>query len=140
MSITDRLADAELLWGHGHREGALLLVLVAVAASAREAYPHLGRGKDRQAFCTFLRAQHDWTISVEFRGAQVDLDELFYEHLRCELVHKAGLPVDLRIDEDFADPHSLTVRAGGTPERTVLLTPAWYHFLAEAVRRAAHQR
>lgn len=132
MSIDDRLADAELLWQHGHREGALLSALVAVAATARRAHPDIH--SDAAAFRRFLRSKHDWTISVEYRTKQTDLDQLFYKWLRCELVHQASLPVDLRVDDQFADPNSLTVKAGGPPDHVLLLTPAWFHFLTHSVR------
>ena len=41
MSIEDRLADADILWKHGRHEGALLSVLVAVAATARKTFPEI---------------------------------------------------------------------------------------------------
>ncbi|WP_022883212.1 hypothetical protein [Gryllotalpicola ginsengisoli] len=134
MSIQDRLEDADLLWRHNRREGALLSVLVAVAATARKAFPQITG--DRASFEAFMKTTHDWTISVEHRGQQVDLDHLFYKWLRCELVHTATLPVDLRINDEFSDPDSCTVRAGGAPEHTVLLSPGWYYFLTRAVREA----
>ncbi|WP_454296553.1 hypothetical protein [Salana multivorans] len=134
MSIEERLGDADLLWRNGRREGALLNVLVAVAATARKAYPEASG--DRASFQDFMRSTHGWTIGIEYRGRQVDLDYLFYKWLRCELVHTAALPPDLRIDDRFSDPHSCSIRAGGAPEYTVLLSPGWYHFLVEAVRAA----
>lgn len=132
LSVQERLDDAELLWNQGRRSGALLSVLVAVAALAKIAYPNRG---DRQGFEHFMRTTHDWTISVEFRGKPTDLDHLFYKWMRCELVHDASLPVDIRIDDDFADPETMTVRAGGAPEHVVLLTPAWFAFLTDAARQ-----
>ncbi|AMD88192.1 hypothetical protein AXF14_12130 [Actinomyces radicidentis] len=83
-----------------------------------------------------MKAALNLTISVEYRGQQVNLDHLFYKWLRCELVHSAKLPDDLRIDDEFSDPNSRSVRAGGPPEYTVLLSPGWYFFLTRAVREA----
>lgn len=131
MSIRDRLDDAELLWAHGREAGALLSALVAVAAIAKQRYPNLG---DRRGFEALLGGTHEWSIAIEFRGRLVDLDRFFYTWMRCELVHDAALPVDLRIDRDFADPATLTVRAGGEPERVVLLTPAWFEFFVGIIR------
>jgi hypothetical protein len=128
MSAEERLKDAELLWAAGRREGALLSIMVAVAASARRAHPGL---TDRDAFETFLKSRHAWTISVEFRGEQWDLDALFYTWLRCEMVHQAGLPVDIRIDDSLK---GLEVRAGGAPEYLVLISPDWFGYLADAAR------
>ena len=126
MSAEDRLKDAELLWAYGRREGALLSIMIAVAASARSAHPAL---KDQDAFVTFLKSRHTWTISVEYQGKHWELDQLFYKWLRCELVHKAGLPVDIRIDDTLK---GLEVRAGGAPAYVLLIAPDWFDFLASA--------
>lgn len=134
MSIADRLADADLLWRCGRREGALLSTLVAVGASARRAFPHI-KG-DRAAFLAFMKTTHGWTITVEHRGTQVDIDHLLYKWLRCELVHEASLPPDVRIDDHFEAPDSCAVRAGGAPNYTVLLSPGRYRFLVDALRNA----
>ena len=128
MSAEDRLIDAQGLWAAGRREGALLLAMVALAASARRAHPGT---TDRDAFVTFLKSRHAWTISVEFRGDQWDLDALFYKWLRCELVHEAGLPVDIRIDNSLT---GLGVRAGGAPEFLLLIAPGWFDYLASTAR------
>lgn len=128
MTAEDRLQDAELLWAAGRREGALLSVLVAVAAAARRAYPRLG---DRRAFVALLKSRHGWAISIEFRQQQWDLDELFYTWLRCELVHKAELPFDICFDDTLK---GLEVRAGGAPARVVPISPDWFGYLADVVR------
>jgi hypothetical protein len=128
MSAEDRLVDAEHLWAAGRRDGALLSVMVALAASARRTHPAI---TDRDAFVTFLKSRHEWTISVEFRGKLWDLDELFYKWLRCELVHEAALPIDIRIDGSLS---GLEVRAGGAPDYLVLISPDWFSYLAAAAR------
>lgn len=132
MSILERLEDAELLWKNGRREGALLCVLVAISATARQRFPNAAG--DRDAFETFMKTTHGWTIGIEYRGGTVDMDHLLYKWLRCELVHNGALPPDLRIDDDFTDPAACGVRAGGAPAYTVLLSPGWYQFLVQAVR------
>lgn len=134
MSIVDRLADADLLWHHGRREGALLSALVAVSATARRTFPEIEG--DRAAFEAFMKTTHGWTIAVEHRGVSVDMDHLFYKWLRCELVHAGSLPPDLRINDNFTDPDHCGVRAGGAPNYVVLLSPGWYQFLVGAVRCA----
>jgi hypothetical protein len=131
VSIADRLADADLLWREGHREGALLSVLVAVSATARRTFPDVAG--DRDAFVKFMKTTHGWTMSVEHRGEQVDMDLLFYKWLRCELVHVGELPTDIRIDDAFSDPTACSVRAGGAPGYAVLLSPGWYQFLVDGV-------
>jgi hypothetical protein len=134
MSIAERLVDADLLWSQGRREGALLSALVAVSATARLTFPD-ARG-DHDAFVRFMKTTHRWSMRVQHRGVPVDMDEIFYKWLRCELVHTGGLPRDIRIDDLFTDPTACGVRAGGAPEFTVLISPGWYHFLVDAVRNA----
>lgn len=138
VSISDRLDDADLLWRCGRREGALLSVLVAVGATARRRFPHVKT--DRAAFVAFMKTTHSWTIAVEHRGTQVDVDQLLYKWLRCELVHEASLPPDVRIDDHFDNPDGCAVRAGGAPSYAVLLSPGWYRFLVDAVRHAPANR
>jgi hypothetical protein len=130
VSVRARLADAELLWRNGRREGALLNVLIAVAASSRDAHPSLG---DHKAFVQFLKSTHQWTMSVEFRGQQVDVDEMFYTWLRCELVHTGSLPMDIRIADEL---DGLSLRAGGAPDYVVLVSPAWFDYFTAVVRAA----
>lgn len=131
MSAEGRLEDAELLWAAGRREGALLCALVAVAAASRDSHPDLR--DDHKAFVALLKSRHSWTISVEYRGRLYDLDDLFYVWLRCELVHKAVIPVDIRVDYRLS---GLSVRAGGAPEQVLLIAPDWFDFLAGVARDA----
>lgn len=130
MTAEDRLVDAQHLWAAGRREGALLSIMVVVAASARRAYPDLS---DRDAFVTYLTSHHARTISVEFRGELWDLDALFYKWLRCELVHEAGFLVDIRIHDALG---GLEIRAGGAPGYLLLIAPGWFDFLATTAQSA----
>jgi hypothetical protein len=124
--IAARIDDARVLWAAGRREGALLSVLVAVAARARRSYPNLGDG-DR--FRRFLAESVSWKLSAEFRGAVVPVEQIFYKWMRCSLLHEAGLPEDITWIED-GDPAALTVRAGGAPEFVLKLSTGWVDWLA----------
>lgn len=53
MGVTERVDDARFLWAAGRREGALLCVLTAVAASARRTFPNV-KG-DRAVFVRYLQ-------------------------------------------------------------------------------------
>ena len=64
-------------------------------------------------------------ISVEYRGEQWPLEQIFYKWFRCEIVHQGGLPVDVLVLED-TDPGELSVRAGGAPEYVLLVSPGWF--------------
>jgi hypothetical protein len=127
-SVGERVDDARLLWDAGRREGAVLVALVAVAARARQDYPR--RIGDREAFERFIRARFRPRISVEFRGKLRSLEHIFYNWMRCELVHEGGLPVDLRFKND-APPGELSLRAGGAPEYVLLISPGWFEQLVD---------
>lgn len=53
MSISDRLDDASILFHNGRKQGALLSVLVAVAATSRRRYPK-DDFRDNNAFVRFV--------------------------------------------------------------------------------------
>lgn len=128
--IQARLADADLLWQLGRRESAFLLALTALGARSRLALPEV-KG-DRDAFVTYLTAQHGWRIEIEYRGKQWPIDNLIYTWLRCQLVHEGALPIDLVIDDTLSLDGGLSVRAGGAPEYVLSLSPAWFDFISSA--------
>jgi len=130
-SLQDRVEDARLLWDARRREGAFLIALLAVAARARQEYPR--PIADRDAFERFIESRFRPRISVEFRGDLYSLERVFYKWMRCELVHDGGLPVDLQFKED-AQPDELSVRAGGSPNHVLLISPGWFEQLTKWAR------
>lgn len=112
IGIQARVEDAAILAERGRLEGALLMLLVAVAATSRKRYPAAPRKKgkgskpkggclsDHEAFTTFLKDE-SWQLVrseepvVEFRGKSQPIEDFLYEYLRCNLVHEGGLPTDL---------------------------------------------
>lgn len=134
MSVHDRVLDADALWAAGRHEGALLSILVAVSAQARAEYPTLGDG---DAFRTFLGRHHGWSISVEHRGRQVEIDQMFWKWLRCELADTAKLPPDISFTGAL---EGLTVRAGGAPGYRVLLSHDWFSWLRGLVAGAEERK
>jgi hypothetical protein len=102
------------------------MALVAVAARARQEHPRpFG---DRDAFERFIESRFRPRVSVEFRGELRSLERIFYKWMRCELVHDGGLPVDLRFREN-CEPGELSVRAGGSPDYVLLISPGWFEQL-----------
>jgi hypothetical protein len=69
MTIADRLTDADVLWASGRREGALLSVLVAVAAASREEWPDVK--DDKMRFCRFLSRRTSGSVKVTRGGKSV---------------------------------------------------------------------
>jgi hypothetical protein len=91
------------LYASGRQEGALLSVLVAVAATARRRYPRSSMG-DREAFTTFS-GEEMFTITgcvgqfnIRFRAQMMPLQDLLYRFVRCELAHEAELPGDVAFE------------------------------------------
>ena len=132
MSLRTRIEDATFLWQHGHREGAFLSALVAVAATARRRFPDRKAIGDREAFERFLSSAHSVRLSVEYRGEAHPIEHIFYKWLRCELVHEGGLPIDIEFMPD-PEPGVLGVRAGGSPEYILKLSNGWFEHLIGAV-------
>jgi len=132
MSLRDRVEDAMLLWENGRREGALLVALIAVAATARRRFPDR---RDCDAFDGFLQSAHSVRLSVEYRGECHGIEHIFYKWFRCELVHEGGLPIDIQFMPDD-QPDALSVRAGGAPEFILKVSEGWFHHLIGSVVRA----
>lgn len=100
MSVRTILEDAEHLYIKGRKEGALLSILVALAATSRKRYPRTVK-KDRDAFTAFLGEELTKRIRVgkfmiNFRNKMIPLQDLFYEFVRCELAHEAKMPEDIK--------------------------------------------
>jgi hypothetical protein len=129
MGIVDRVQDAELLRDAGRREGALMSVLVAFAATARRVHP--APATDRDAFEGLFRDTVNLDLEVEFRGTAWPVETILYKWLRCELVHEGGLPVDI----DFVDDGDGALpMIGGAPAHGVLrLGNGWYDLLLRTV-------
>ena len=132
VSIRDRVEDALVLWKNGRLEGAFLIALIAISASARRRYPRVG---DRESFEQFLTDSHTVRISVEYRGTCYPVEHVFYKWLRCNLVHEGELPVDIEIMPD-SEPGTMSVRAGGAPEYVLKISEGWFHHLVGAVMQA----
>lgn len=102
MSINDKIIDAQLLYANGRKEGALLSILVAVAATSRKRYPS-GTKTDHKAFTDFLaeempKVTRIQNFNVKYRNKMVSIQELFYKYVRCNLTHEAELPDDIRFE------------------------------------------
>jgi len=63
MSIRERLDDARILFAQGRRDGALLSVLIAVAATSRRRYPRTTM-RDDEAFIRFLLDEHPAVVKI----------------------------------------------------------------------------
>jgi hypothetical protein len=102
-----RLEDAKVLFDAGRIEGALLMTLVAVAATSRRRYP-VGtislkdpskKMGDGGAFKTFVRDEiwrlvKEHSDTVQYDGG-MPIEDFLYKYLRCSLLHEGKLPSDV---------------------------------------------
>ena len=110
MSVRNRIIDAQLLYANDRKEGALLSILVAVAATSRKRYP-VGTKNDGEAFTSFLTEELPKVIRVgkfvvKFRNEMILLQDLLYKFVRCNLTHEAELPEDIK----FVQSEGLSVK------------------------------
>src|SRR5688500_11445430 len=132
MSIKARIDDARFLFAHGRKEGALLSILVAVAATSRKRYPKSPRGKkgpkaatetDRGAFEAFVKTaiHRTWGVenyNIQFRGQMTPLESVLYEFVRCELAHEGTIPSDIIFTP--SQPGDMTLSLDLKPGRLAL--------------------
>ena len=106
MSIKARFEDAEVLSKHGRKEGTWELALVAAAATSRKRYTR--PIKDNEAFKSVIRD----VLPTLFYGkpllgtpnprivfGQTPVEDIIYEHLRCNLVHKGEIAQQIAFSE-----------------------------------------
>lgn len=106
MNVRELLEDASQLWMLNRKESAFLLVLVAVAATARKRYPR--PISDGDAFKRFIVDQSETITGVEFdirlplpvpskdKPIWIPLSEILYKYLRCHIIHEAEMPPRIR--------------------------------------------
>ncbi|MDD5056969.1 MAG: hypothetical protein PHQ60_03775 [Sideroxydans sp.] len=132
MNMRARIDDATFLWKHGHKEGAFLMALVAIAATSRLRFPNRKAVSDGDAFEQFLTSVRPGRIGAEYRGEMHSVEHIFYKWLRCALIHESGLPEDIKFMPDIK-PGTFTIRAGGAPEYVLKLSNGWFNYLIDAV-------
>jgi hypothetical protein len=108
IGVQARVEDAGVLADNGRYEGAMLMLLVAVAATSRKRYPRGTPSKknprkqmsDREAFTTFLRDEI-WRLVKEhedfivYHSEKKPIEDFLYEYLRNQLMHEGCIPIDL---------------------------------------------
>lgn len=148
MSVKHRLEDAKLLWDNGRKDGALLEILIAAAATAKKRFP---RKKDKNGFKELIRqitpTIYDSNFPPVIGGGgiklvfgsdgssnQLSLDEALYTYFRCNLVHEACMPKNVQfIEHKIIDGKEVDKIIVGTP---LQLPESWILNLAKAVAEA----
>jgi len=122
MSVKARIDDARVLWEAGRWEGAVIQVLIAVAATVRKRYPK--PISDKQAFCDFIRDElakitNGPFINVSFYYAgnpRVPIEEIIYRFIRCALIHEGHLPPNMTLTNPVpGDGKPVGISPNGTP-------------------------
>jgi hypothetical protein len=105
MSIRSRLEDATVLFSAGRREGAFVQVLIAAAATSRKRYKQ-DEWDDAESFKNFIYDElgvitngMKYNVAFPFQGRNTPLEDIFYHHLRCQLVHEGAMPVTISFTE-----------------------------------------
>lgn len=105
MSIRSRLEDATALFSAGRREGAFVQVLIAAAATSRKRYSK-EKWDDSESFKNFIYDElgvitngMKYNVAFPFLGRKMPLEEIFYHHLRCQLVHEGEMPETISFTE-----------------------------------------
>lgn len=105
MSIRSRLEDATVLFSAGRREGAFVQVLIAAAATSRKRYKQ-DEWDDAESFKNFIYDElgvitngMKYNVAFPFQGRNTPLEDIFYYHLRCQLVHVGAMPATISFTE-----------------------------------------
>jgi hypothetical protein len=105
MSIRSRLEDATILYSAGRREGAFVQVLIAAAATSRKRYKQ-AEWDDAESFKNFIYDELGvitnglkYNVAFPFQGRNTPLEDIFYHHLRCQLVHEGSMPESISFTE-----------------------------------------
>lgn len=143
MSIKHRVKDALYLWEDERYEGALLNILVAIAATARLRYPNR-QEKDGIVFQRFLKESlsediNSEDINVEFRGKKVSLEKIFYIWLRNMLIHEGVMPPDIKFIQ-VEDLDALIVWQPKPPNKVLKLSDNWFDKLVNIVVSAPENK
>jgi len=110
MGVRARIGDAKVLWEAGRDEGAVIQVLIAVAATVRKRYP--APIKDALAYKKFIRDEllkitngPIYGVAFYYDGkSKVWLGDVIYKFLRCGLVHEGSLPRNFRLAKPVPGP------------------------------------
>jgi hypothetical protein len=132
MSIRRYIEDAKFLWKDGRRESAMLLAVVAVAATARKEQP---TAKDGEAFKALAKRIRPYPLLIYYRGEMRSIEEILYKWVRCVLVHEADWPMDIRFIPNPA-PGQSSVRAAGGSEDVLELSESWFEDIIHVVVRS----
>lgn len=142
MSIKARIEDAELLWQRGRKEGAWILALIAAAATSRKRYPK--PIPDNKAFKSFIRdvlptlvfgkSIESSTPNPNIIFDKTPVEDIVYEHLRCNLLHEATLSHQVAFSESkIMDGMVQGTIVVGSPN---MIPGFWVLHLIKAVRDA----
>jgi hypothetical protein len=151
VSIRTRIEDAESLWAHGRKEGAWVQALIAAAATARRRYPRPMR--DNESFKKFIcdiagvitsgnvaaPGPAYFKFYTDNRAEHRTLEDIFYEELRCNLVHEAELK-EVGFSESRVEDGRLVASLSVPTKGPATIPDFWVLHLIAAVKAAPENR
>ena len=98
MTVRQRLEDARTLANAGRQEGAFIQILIAATATARKRFDRK-LWDDGESFKNFIYDEMGvitggpkYKVELPFLGKHTPLEDILYQHLRCQLIHEGEMP------------------------------------------------
>ncbi|MGH9549104.1 MAG: hypothetical protein ACRD3W_07015 [Terriglobales bacterium] len=133
------------MWNHDRKSGVWIQVLIATAATSRQRFPAMSDGDSFRAFVREVtRTIVDGDapaiaggVTIVFNAGgrdEMTLDQILYKHFRCNLLHEAVMPTDVRLSESrLVNGRLVAELRGGSP---LTIPDFWVLHLAKAVANA----
>lgn len=170
MGIKDRINTAKFLIVNGHLNDALILILVAVAASSRKKFSRTDITTDGEAFKTFLKAGIKNILypgkdgDVNYRDGikltfspenkknwrtEHSIEDIIYEQYRCTFMHEGELPPEVMFTGDNMPVREYievtlydesTATLAVTHDEVLVMSHNWLEVLIKVVEQAEINR
>lgn len=154
MTVESRTEEARLLLNAGKLEGAVGLLMIAIAGSSRKVYkkpPY----SDNKAFKFFLGGRlrqillSDFegpyptqsNLKIEFNGKPRHLEDIIYEYCRNSILHDATIAPEIEIStQEIVEPNATFISNGTTLNlkfsKTLILDRTWIEVFFQVVAGA----
>lgn len=166
MGIKDRIEAAKILIANNLHNDALILVLVAIAASSRKQFPKNIIKLDGEAFISFLKIGikeilwkgnngnvdyldhlklHYNPSNRPLKRHEHSIEELIYEQYRCAFLHEAKLSDDVLFTSESISGREVILvtlyddsvaHLGVTHEEVLVMSLNWLDVLIKVVEQA----
>lgn len=150
MTVEARIEEARLLLQLGKLEGAVGMLMVAIAGSSKKVYQR-PPFSDNKAFKFFLGGRlrqilmnyngpfpTQSLIKIEFKGKHCCLEDIIYEYCRNSILHEAAIAPEIEISaNEILNPNATIVSNGTTLHlkfgKTLILDRNWIEIFFQVV-------